>query len=116
MSDIIAFIILAGLLLFALKGSLKHFRGEGGCCGGASGKAEKKKLEKPVIGKVYFQIEGMHCSNCAAAVTRAINRIDGVSAKVKQKTKTAVVSYDRDIDPEAIIEAVRQAGYEAKRI
>ena len=35
MVDTIIVLIVIVLLVFALKGSLKHFRGEGTCCGGS---------------------------------------------------------------------------------
>ena len=58
------------ITLFALKGSLKHFKGESPCCGGGSGnsgKAKTKFLDGPVIGKKTLTIEGMHCEHCVNA-------------------------------------------------
>ena len=37
MVDAIIILVVVVLLIFALKGSIKHFRGEGACCGGGSG-------------------------------------------------------------------------------
>ena len=58
-----------------------------------------------------MHISGMHCNNCANRVIRAINRIDGRFAKVNLKKKEAIVAYDREIDDEALKEAVEKAGY-----
>ena len=54
MADIIIILIVIILLGLALKGSIKHFKGEGPCCGGGSGsnkKAKTKFLDGPVIGR-----------------------------------------------------------------
>ena len=87
MENVIIILILVVLLSFAVKNSIKHFKGEGACCGGGSGsvrtkKPKKKKLDGPVIGKRTIEISGMHCRNCVNSVTRALNSIDGVAAKV----------------------------------
>ena len=37
MADIIIVLIVVVLLGLALKGSVKHFKGEGACCGGGGG-------------------------------------------------------------------------------
>ena len=37
MVDAIIVLIVIVLLIFALKGTLKHFKGESPCCGGGSG-------------------------------------------------------------------------------
>ena len=113
------FLIVVGLviiLLVSLRGSIKHFKGEGGCCGGggSSVKEPDKKLDGPVIKTKVFKIEGMHCENCVNRVKRAINRIDGVSAKVNLRSKEAVVSYDREVDDEAFVRDVEALGYKVR--
>ena len=113
MVDVIIIIILTIVVFIGLKETIKHFKGEGACCGGGSTKPKKKKLEGKVVCKYAFLIEEMHCGNCANAVTRAINDIDGAVAQVSLKKKTAKVSCDRDIDALIIEEAIRKRGYEA---
>ena len=47
MADSIILLFVLVIIIFAVKGSIKHFKGEGGCCGGGSKgliKAEKKTL------------------------------------------------------------------------
>ena len=56
MADTIIILVVVVILIFALKGSIRHFRGEGACCGGGSGsvktkKAKKKTLDGPVTGQ-----------------------------------------------------------------
>ena len=45
MVDAIIVLIVIVLLIFALKGTLKHFKGESPCCGGGSGLI-KTEIEK----------------------------------------------------------------------
>ena len=113
MVDAIIIVLVIILLFFALKGSLKHFKGESPCCGGGSGnsgKAKTKFLDGPVT------IEGMHCEHCVNAVTNALNEIDGVVAKVTLKSNSAEVSYDREINEADLKNAVKKAGYEVTGI
>ena len=100
------------IMLFAGKGAYKHLKGEGACCGGGS-KPEipKKKLDGTKLGEKTMKITGMHCENCVASVTRAINRIDGAAAKVSLKKGEAVVSYDREISNEELKKVVEDRGY-----
>lgn len=116
MVDAIIILVVVVLLIFALKGSIKHFRGEGACCGGGSGsvktkKAKKKTLDGPVTGQRTIRISGMHCRNCANSVTNALNAIDGVSAKVSLKDNMAEVSFDRTVDDADLKQAVEKAGF-----
>ena len=121
MADTIIILVVVVILIFALKGSFRHFRGEGACCGGGSGsvktkKAKKKTLDGPVTGQRTIRISGMHCRNCANSVTNALNAIDGVSAKVSLKDNTAEVSFDRTVDDADLKQAVEKAGFEVVSI
>jgi len=114
MANVIIIIILIVTIALGVKETVKHFKGEGACCGGASSKPKRKKLNNKVTHVYTFQVEGMHCQNCANAVIRAINDIEGASAKVSLKRKTAKVFCDRDIDVVVIEEAICKRGYEAE--
>ena len=113
MSNIIIAAILAMILFAAFSGAIKHFKGEGGCCGGggSSVKEPDKELDGPVIKTKVFKVEGMHCESCVNRVKRAINRIDGVSAKVNLRKKEAVVSYDREVDDSSFTKDIEALGY-----
>ena len=89
MANAIVVIVVIIIMLFAGKGAYKHLKGEGACCGGGS-KPEipKKKLDGTKLGEKTMKITGMHCENCVASVTRAINRIDGAAAKVSLKKRS----------------------------
>lgn len=118
MIDAIIIIIVVVLLALALKGSLKHFKGESPCCGGSheSYDIEEKKLQSPIIGKKTLEIEGMHCQNCVHHVMKAINSIEGASAKVDLDTHLAVVSYDRELNEQELYHVVEEAGYHIQSI
>ena len=116
MTNAIIILLLVVLLIFAVKESIKHFKGEGACCGGGSGtirarKPKKKKLEGPVIGHYTIEISGMHCKNCVNSVTRALNSIDGVAAKVSLRDSRADVLLDRMVDENDLRHAVEGAGF-----
>lgn len=121
MGDAIIMVVILIVLIFAVKGSWKHFKGEGACCGGGSGsvkpkKPKKKTLDGPVIGRRTIRISGMHCQNCVNSVTNALNAIDGVSAEVSLKDNRAEVSYDRAVDESVLKQAVEGAGFEVVSI
>ena len=112
-SNIIIIAILVIVMFVALRGSIKHFKGEGGCCGGGGStiKEPDKKLSGSVIKTKVFHIEGMHCENCINRVKRTINRIDGVSAKLNLKKKQAVVQYEKEVNDETLIKEIEGLGY-----
>ena len=61
-----------------------------------------------------YEVYGMSCSACAAAVENAVRRVTGVSsATVSLLTNSMVVEYDAPADDEAVCRAVRRAGYRA---
>lgn len=113
MTNIIIVVILLIMVAFGIRETIKHFKGEGDCCGGSSSKPKKKKLKNKVIRTYSFRIEGMYCQNCVNAVTRAINDIDGAAARVALNKKMAKVYCDREIDACVIEEVIRKRGYEA---
>lgn len=111
-STLIVLIAVIAIAALALKSSLGHFKGEGGCCGGGGGTLpDTKELEGPKIGEKTVHIEGMHCENCKNRVERAINRIDGAVAKVNLKKNIAVVSFDREVSNEDIKRAVEEQDF-----
>jgi len=64
--------------------------------------------------KIIINVEGMSCSHCVNAVTKAVEGLDGVSeVKVDLEAKTATVDYDSDrITPEIIKTAIEDEGYD----
>ncbi|HEU4924026.1 MAG TPA: heavy metal-associated domain-containing protein, partial [Burkholderiales bacterium] len=57
----------------------------------------------------------MTCASCVARVEKALKRVPGVaSAEVNLATETATVGLAEGAAPESLVEAVREAGYEAR--
>ena len=90
MTDAVILALVAALMFFAVRGAVKHFKGESPCCGGGGSGLTKapaeKRLDSPVLGRKTVKISGMHCDHCVRSVTEAINKIDGASAKVSLKS------------------------------
>ena len=59
-----------------------------------------------------MKIEGMMCPHCQAAVTKALNGIEGVKAEVDLEKKEAYVEAADSVSKEELIKAVVDAGYE----
>jgi len=63
---------------------------------------------------IVLEVSGMTCASCVARVERALGKVDGiVEARVNLATETAQVISRGPIDSEALVDAVRAAGYEA---
>jgi P-type Cu+ transporter len=64
---------------------------------------------------IELPIHGMSCTSCAAHIEKALQALPGVQlATVNFATERATVKYEpNDTDPKALVEAVRDAGYEA---
>ncbi len=116
MGTVIVAVLLAAVVFFAVRSSLPHFRGEGGCCGGSGEKPEKKKLEGKEIAEKIVHIEGMHCEHCKNSVESAINRLEGAVAHVSLRKKFAVVKMDRMISDEELRTAVEGAAFKVTGI
>ena len=63
-----------------------------------------------------INIEGMMCAHCSAAVTKALNAIDGVNAQVSLEDKAAYVTLSHDVSKETLTQAIVDAGYEVTGI
>ncbi len=115
MGTVIVVLLIAAAVILAAVSSAKHFRGEGGCCGGASvPKPKKKKLDGQALGRYVLRVEGMTCAHCKAKVEEAVNSLDGAACRVQLKKKQAVIEYDRPLDVEAVLLKIQKAGYSAE--
>ncbi|MBD5465246.1 MAG: heavy-metal-associated domain-containing protein [Lachnospiraceae bacterium] len=113
MGNIIMIAILMIIIVFALRGSYLHLKGESGCCQGGSGpKPMKKKLHGPIIAKKVIVIEGMHCNSCKKRVEDQLNQIDGALVKVNLKKKIAVVSMERMIPDMLLTQEIEKLGFQ----
>jgi copper chaperone len=59
-----------------------------------------------------IRIEGMSCQHCVMAVTKALSAVAGIrNVKVDLARGEAAYEEEGTVNPEAIREAVRKAGY-----
>lgn len=109
------YIVVAVIVVLAAVGvvyALKHFKGQGGCCGGSHYRTKKKKLPR-VLYRKTFQVEGMHCDHCKARVEEVVNDMAGVAGTVDLKAGTLTVSYAEDVSDDLICQHLSRAGYPA---
>ena len=107
--------VVAIVALLGVREAMKHFKGQGGCCGGGTYTPKAKKLDK-VVAQKTVRIDGMTCEHCRNRVHEAFNDIEGVSAEVDHKKGRAIVFCDRVIDDAVICAAVQKAGYKVSGI
>ena len=110
MENIIIIGILAVIVAIGIVNTVKHFKGQGGCCGGGSYKPRKKKLPKVRYRKT-FKVDGMHCEHCKNRVEEVVNDIQGVSGKVNLKKGEITVSYAEDVPDDVIKAKIERVGY-----
>ncbi|MFI3141198.1 MAG: heavy metal-associated domain-containing protein [Clostridia bacterium] len=113
--DVIIIIILIAIIGFALYKTWLQLSGKKTCCGGTKEKIKPKKL-KTTLGTMTVHIEGMHCDSCKNSVTKALNAMDGVSAKVNLSKKIAEVSFDHEVSKDEIKNAIEKRGFKVTSI
>lgn len=107
MTIIVVVIVIAAI---AVRSTIKHFKGQGGCCGGGDYKPRRKKLKNVLYTKT-FTVAGMHCGHCKKRVEEVVNDMAGVAGKVNLKKGELVVSYAEEVDDERIKAKIEKAGY-----
>lgn len=110
MDNFIIIGIITVIVAVGIYYTVKHFKGEGGCCGGGSFKPKKKKLKNITYTKA-FRVDGMHCEHCKGRVEEIVNDIRGVAGRVNLKKNELTVSYAEDVSDEIIIAKIERAGY-----
>lgn len=64
-----------------------------------------------------MKISGMHCTDCAVTVQKALAAAQGVdSAKVSYLKKQADVEVPEGVEVASLVAAVEQAGYKAEPV
>ena len=74
--------------------------------------AAKAADNKEEMNMYTMKIEGMMCPHCQAAVTKALNGIEGVKAEVNLEKKEAYVEAPDSVSKEDLTKTVVDAGYE----
>ena len=70
----------------------------------------KEKVSEKDMKKI-LKIEGMSCAHCQGRVEKALNSLDGVTAKVDLKKAQAIVRLGAPVDDAVLTAAVAAAGY-----
>lgn len=61
-----------------------------------------------------FSVKGMKCGGCITKATEAVSKLPGYeAADFDLKTGSAVIK--GNVDPQAVVKALTQAGYPAER-
>lgn len=115
MENYIIIAVIAVAIGFGIYSAVKHFKGQGGCCGGGSYKPKKKKL-KNVLYQKTFKVEGMHCDHCKNRVEEVIGDMKGLAGKVNLKKGELTVSYAENVADEQIKARIERAGYTVTKI
>ena len=66
------------------------------------------------MAEVELDLEGMTCAACAARIEKNLNKLDGVEASVNLATEKAVVRHADSVSVDALIERIRDTGYDAQ--
>lgn len=111
MSDLIVIAIIAVAVAAGARSTIKHFKGEGGCCGGGSDYKPRKKKLSNILYKKIFYVEGMHCDHCKNRVEETVNDFTGIAGIADLKKGTLTISYATDVDDDIIISRIERIGY-----
>ena len=112
MVDIIVIVVIAIIMAFALKGTIKHFKGEGACCGGSHESLMiKPKALDHVVDTMVMDVNDIHCDNCATRISNSLNGLDGINASVNVKKKEVMVKSDHPLDHTMILNRIIRLGY-----
>jgi len=69
--------------------------------------------------KAMIQVDGLSCPFCAYGLEKNLKKVDGIeSVEIDMKTgkATLTIKSDMQVDDEALRQAVKKAGFTARRI
>ena len=114
----IVVLVFAIVLALAVRAALRHFKGEGGCCGGGAGAPPPvaDKAIGPAVARRELALGGLHCMKCVARVKAALEALPGVAADVTLDPQRAIVRMDREVPDEALRKAVEDQGFQVLSI
>ena len=110
MENVILIVLLTAAVAVGIWYTIRHFKGEGGCCGGGSYRPRKKNLAH-VLGEKTLRVEGLHCEHGKARVEEAVNDIHGAAGRADWKKGLLTVLYSQPVDDGQIKQRVEKAGY-----
>lgn len=74
---------------------------------------KKTTVVKEKENMIVLRVDGMMCKNCVAHVEKALNSLNGVSARADLESKLVTVDNPENVSADAMIAAVKEAGYDA---
>lgn len=111
--------VIAVLVIAGLKETIKHAKGEDACCGGGNTASDEEPtviLSGKIVTRMNVYIDGMHCMNCKNSVTRSLQKLDQVPAKVDLKKNMAYVESTRNVGDDEITFAIERLDFNVTRI
>lgn len=117
---VIIIIVIAILMVFALRRAYRVFSLKDDCCGGGSKTPKAKKVAAVTVEdadeanypySLDVKVKGMTCEKCVERVQNALNAQPGTWAKVDLASGTAHILAKSPIVRDAVERAVEDAGY-----
>ena len=117
---VIITIVIAILMVFAVRHAYRVFSLKDDCCGGGPKTPKAKKVAAVTVEdtdeanypySLDVKVKGMTCEKCVERVQNALNAQPGTWAKVDLVSGTAHILAKSPIDRDAVERAVEDAGY-----
>ena len=117
---LIIIVVIAILMVFAVRHAYRVFSLKDDCCGGGPKASKAKKVAVVTVEdtdeanypfSLDVKVKGMTCEKCVERVQNALNAQPGTWATVDLASGTAYILAKSAIDRDAIERAVEDAGY-----
>ena len=117
---LIIIVVIAILMVFALRRAYRVFSLKDDCCGGGSKTPKAKKVAAVTVEdadeanypySLDVRVKGMTCEKCVERVQNVLNAQPGTWAKVDLASGTAHILAKSPIVRDAVERAVEDAGY-----
>ena len=118
MINVVIGLIVLGVVLFALRNTIRTMSGGGCGCGGGAPKKVKVADKNASNYSIEMDVEvgGMSCQNCAIHVENALNSLEGAWAQVDLKKNTAHLRLKNQVSEDEIRRVIKDAGYSVRAI
>ncbi len=63
---------------------------------------------------IELKLSGLSCGHCERAVTQALAAVPGVDKVLRVDRVAGVAEVEGEADPQALVEAIREEGYQAE--
>ena len=114
MGTLIIFFILGVFVIIALKNTIDHFMGIGGCCG------DKQKINKKhllhIVDHRQVTILGIHCQNCENRIKNVINQQPHLLCHHISHQKIAYIKSNQKINELELKKIIEAIGYQVVNI